>query len=166
MFVFFGVRSDETGRAAGRRQGRCPQDIAPQRVSGNCWGLLFKPKSSCVQSLFGVKQASTLCPCCASVLMFISRDFRAALHRICLASRGTHQHAVPARGTAPELALSAQGSALLCLQDLAASLQGCCRATFRLLLNSIFEWMFVNFWPPQGEGLSVVHLWGGGRGLS
>lgn len=45
-----------------------------------------------------------------------------------------------------------QGSALLCLQDLAASLQGCRRATFRLLLNGIFEWMFANFWSPQGKG--------------
>lgn len=73
-------------------------------LSANCWCFLFKPKSSCSQSLLGVKRVSTLYLCCTSLLTFISRDFQASSCCLCLASH-THHPTAPKRVAVLELAL-------------------------------------------------------------
>lgn len=73
--------------------------------SSNCWCFLFKPKSSCSQSLLGVKCDSTLYLCCASLLTVISRDFQASSCCVRLASCVTHHPTAPRRVVVLELVL-------------------------------------------------------------
>ena len=74
-------------------------------LSANCWCFLFKPKSSCSQSLLGVKRVSTLYLCRASLLTFISRDFQASSCCLCLAFRIAHRPTAPKRVAMLEPAL-------------------------------------------------------------